>query len=191
MIKRELKIARGYNPKTQRTVGLFAAQLNARLARLKKEVKDLTVEQLEWQQKPGMNTVGMLLAHLSIVEVWWIRVAPTEIPLKPEGWKLVQKICGIEDDGLPLPPDGAHPAYLKGFTADEYFAVIAKGRRAVNAVMKKWRDKDLDTLYTAEDTRFSRTWTLYHVLEHFCGHMGQILLLKHLMRDAGVLAKKE
>ena len=191
MITRELKIARGYNPKTQRTVGLFAAQLNARLARLKKEVKDLTVEQLEWQQKPGMNTVGMLLAHLSIVEVWWIRVAPTEIPLKPEGWKLVQKICGIEDDGLPLPPDGAHPAYLKGFTADEYFAVIAKGRRAVNAVMKKWRDKDLDTLYTAEDTRFSRTWTLYHVLEHFCGHMGQILLLKHLMRDAGVLAKRE
>jgi uncharacterized damage-inducible protein DinB len=191
MIKRELKIARGYDPKTQSKVGLFAAQLNDRLTRLKKEVKDLTVEQLEWQQRPGMNTIGMLLAHLSIVEVWWIRVAPAEILFLPEGKKLVQKICSIEDDGLPLPPEGSHPPYLKGFTADKYLAVIAKGRRTVNAVMKRWRDKDLDALYTCEDARFSRVWTLYHVFEHFCEHLGQILLLKHMMRDAGVLAKKE
>jgi len=66
MKKREIKIARGYDPKTQGKIGLFAAQFDDQLARLKKEVVSLTVEQLDWQQKPGMNTIGMLLAHLSL-----------------------------------------------------------------------------------------------------------------------------
>lgn len=194
MKKREIKIARGYDPKTQEKIGLFAAQFEDQLARLKNEVKDLTVAQLEWQQKPGMNTVGMLLAHLSLVEVWWIKVAPNEIEWEPEGKAIIQKTCGIEDDGLPLPPKGKHPNYLKGFSAEKYLGILAKGRRVVHSEMKKWRDKDLDKLYTlAKTNHFSRTWTLYHVLEHFAGHFGQILLLKHLMRNAGVLvvAKKK
>lgn len=186
-----MKIARGYNSKTQNKIGLFAAQLDNQLLRLKMEVKDLTVEQLEWQLKPGMNTIGMLLAHLSLVEVWWIKIAPAEIAWEPDGKLLVQKICGIEDDGLPLGPEGIHPSYLKGFTAEKYFAILAGGRRSIHTVMKKWRDKDLDKFYKAGKNQISRTWTLYHVLEHFCGHFGQILLLKHLMRDAGILAKKD
>jgi len=189
MKKREMKIARGYDPKTQGRIGLFAAQYDDQLARLKKEVASLTVEQLEWQQKPGMNTVGMLLAHLSLVEVWWIKIAPHEILWEPEGKALIQKTCGFEDDGLPLPAEGEHPTYLKGFTTEKYLAILTKGRRVIYTEMKKWRDKDLDKLYTLGKKQLSRTWTLYHVLEHFSGHFGQILLVKHLMRDAGVLAK--
>jgi len=184
-----MKIARGYDPKTQGRIGLFAAQYDDQLARLKKEVASLTVEQLEWQQKPGMNTVGMLLAHLSLVEVWWIKIAPHEILWEPEGKALIQKTCGFEDDGLPLPAEGEHPTYLKGFTTEKYLAILTKGRRVIYTEMKKWRDKDLDKLYTLGKKQLSRTWTLYHVLEHFSGHFGQILLVKHLMRDAGVLAK--
>jgi uncharacterized damage-inducible protein DinB len=191
MTKREMKIARGYDPKTQSRIGLFAAQFDDQLALLKKEVKSLTVEQLEWQQKPGMNTVGMLLAHLSLVEVWWIKVAPQEIGWDAEGKQIVQKTCGIEDDGLPLAAEGGHPTYLAGFTAERYVAILAKGRRVIHTEMKKWRDKDLDKLYTLGKKQCSRTWTLYHVLEHFSGHFGQILLVKHLMRNAGVLAKEE
>ncbi len=190
MKKRELKIARGYDPKTQGKIGLFAAQFDDQLARLKKEVGSLTVDQLEWQQKPGMNTVGMLLAHLSLVEVWWIKIAPNQIEWEPEGKAIIVKTLGIKDDGLPLPAEGVHPAYLEGFTAEKYLAILAKGRRVIYTEMKKWRDKDLDKLYTlAKTNHFSRTWTLYHVLEHFATHFGQILLVKHQMLDAGVLEK--
>ncbi len=187
MKKRQLKIARGYDLKTQKIIGLFAAQLDDQLTHLKRQVKDLTVEQLEWQMRPGMNTVGMLLAHFALIEIWWIKIAPNEIPWEPDGKALVQKICAIEDDGLPLALDGMHPSYLKGFTAEKYLSTINRARRSISAAMKKWKDKDLDRFYKLGKDRFSRTWTLYHVLEHFCGHYGQILLLKHLMRDAGVL----
>ena len=56
MPKREIKIPKGYDPKTQGRIGLFAAQLDDQLKLLKKDVKNLTVEQLEWQQRPGSST---------------------------------------------------------------------------------------------------------------------------------------
>ena len=187
MVKREIKITRGYDPKTQAKIGLFAAQLDDQLKRLKNNVKTLSVKQLEWQQQPGMNTVGMLLAHLALVEVWWINVAPAGLPWEPDGKKRIQKICGFEDDGLPLASDGRHPEYLRGLTIEKYLAVLAKARRSIHREMKTWRDRDLDKLFVLGKKQFSKTWTLYHVLEHFAAHFGQILLLKHTMRDAGIL----
>jgi hypothetical protein len=187
MAKYEIKIPRGYDRKTQSKVGLFAAQLDDQLKWLKKYVKGLTVKQLEWQKQPGMNTIGMLLAHLALVEVWWIKMAPEGIPWGPDAKKIIQKICGFEDDGLPIPPDGRHPKYLRGYTIEKYLAKLAKARRLTHRVLKTWRDRDLDTLYGQNKSQFSRIWTMYHVLEHFASHFGQILLLKHMMRDAGVI----
>lgn len=191
MAKREIKVARGYDVKTQKQVGLFAAQLDDQLKRLKNNIKGLTVKQLEWQLRPGMNTVGMLLAHLALVEVWWINVAPSETSWEPEGKKRIQTILGIEDDGLPLPIDGGHPAYLKDFSLDRYLTLLAKARRSIHRELKKWKDRDLPKLYSLHKSQFSRVWTLYHVLEHFASHFGQVLMLKHMMRDAGVLAAEE
>jgi uncharacterized damage-inducible protein DinB len=187
MRKREIKIRRGYDRKTQMKVGLFAAQLDDQLKRLKNTVKTLSVKQLEWQQRPGMNTIGILLAHLAVVEVWWINLAPNGVSWGPDGRKMIHKILGFGDDGLPLPPDGLHVGHLRGFTIEKYMAVLAKARRSIHREMKTWRDRDLDKLYRLNKRQFSRMWTLYHVLEHFAAHFGQILLLKHMMRDAGVL----
>ena len=138
-----------------------------------------------------MNTIGMLLAHLAVVEVWWIKVAPAGIPWEPEGKKVIQKVCGIEDDGLPIPPDGQHVKYLRGFFLNKYLTMLTKARRSIHREMKTWYDRDLEKLYKLNTMSFSRMWTLYHVLEHFAAHFGQILLLKHVMRDAGVLAAKK
>jgi uncharacterized damage-inducible protein DinB len=189
--KFEIKLPRGYDPKTQTQVGMFAAQLDDQLKRLKNNIEGLTHKQLEWQQKPGMNTVGMLLAHLALVEYWWIELAPKEIPWQPEGKAHIKKACGFEDDGLPLPSNGRHPQYLKGYTLNDYVSVLTKIRRSIHREMKTWRDRDLDKIYKLGKRQFSRRWTLYHVLEHFAGHFGQILLLKHIMRNAGVLKEKK
>lgn len=187
MPKEVLKPAPGYDPKTQAKIGYVAAQLDDQLKWLKKNVKGLTVKQLEWQQRPGMNTVGMLLAHIALVELWWIKVATAGIKWEPDGKNYIKKVCGFEDDGIPLAADGKHPKYLKGVTCESYLKVMAKVRRMIHRELKSWRDKDLGKLYALGKHQFSFEWTLYHVLEHFGGHYGQILLLKHLMRDAGVL----
>lgn len=191
MIKREIKIPRGYNPRTQAKVGLFAAQLDDQLKRLKNNIKGLTVKQLEWQRRKGMNTVGMLLAHLALVEVWWINIAPTGTPWNPDGKKIIKKVCGFEDDGLPLAPNGGHCKYLRRYSLNDYLNSLAKARRSIHRELKKWPDRDLDKVFSVGKRRFSKAWTLYHVLEHFAQHFGQILMLKHMMRDAGVLKSEK
>lgn len=187
---RDVKLPRGYDAKTQAKVGLFAGQLDDQLKLLKEQVKGLTVEQLEWQLRPGMNTVGMLLAHLALVEIWWINAAPKGLPWEPDGKKLIEKVCGFGDDGMPAAADGVHPPYLKGYTIEMYLTAMDRARKSIHRELKTWRDRDLSKTFDRPGKKLaiSRTWVLYHVLEHFAGHFGQVLLLKHLMRDAGVLA---
>lgn len=190
-LNHQIKIPKGYNSRTQAKVGLFAAQLDDQLRRLKDSIKGLTVKQLEWQPRAGMNTIGMLLAHNALVEVWWIVIAPNDKKWDDETKKKIRKICGVHDDGMPLAKNGKHPSYLKKMSADKYIKVISRSRRAIHTEMKKWYDKDLDKIFKLGKYSFSRTWVLYHVLEHFAGHFGQVLLLKHMMQDRGILKEKK
>jgi uncharacterized damage-inducible protein DinB len=189
---RSLPIPRGYNLKTQRRVASFAAQLDDQLALLKKECIGLTTEQLEWQLRPGMNTIGMLLAHLAVVEVFWINIAVHEIADEAEIDKISRKQIGIlmDDDGLPLKPESKHPQTLAGWTLEKYWNTLTSARKHVHKELRTWKDSDLSKTYKRKIRTISREWTIYHVLEHFAGHFGQILLIKHMMRDAGVLASK-
>jgi uncharacterized damage-inducible protein DinB len=194
MKERKLPTPDGYDLTTQHTVALFAAQLDDQLRLLKEAVAELHPVHLEWQPQPGFNTVGMLLAHLAVVEVFWINVAAAEIPLEPDGDNLILKTIGIrmDDDGLPQKPEGRHASTLCGKTLGEYLEMLDRARRSIHDTMRTWRDADLESTYLRpdRDLTITRSWTLYHVLEHFATHFGQILLLKHMMRDADVLEKK-
>ena len=183
----------GYDLSSQRIVALFAAQLDDQLLWLRKAVAELDIPHLEWQPHTGVNTVGMLLAHIAVVEVYWINVAPAGIPLEPDGDNLILKTIGIrmDDDGLPLRPDARHPTTLTGKSLGDYLEMLDRMRLATHATMRTWRDVDLEEGYKIRDDTLTLSWTLYHVLEHFVAHFGQILLLKHLMCDAGVLPRKE
>lgn len=193
MAIRDLKIPRGYDLKKQKQVALFAAQLDDQLSLLTKSVESLTVKQLEWQLKPGMNTIGMLLAHLAIVDLWWAVIAPKGMQPEPEGDVINMKVIGIrmDDDGLPMPKNGKHPGTLAGKTAKQYLEMLAKARRAVHKELRTWNDSKLPSRFIRrrgkKQIQITHTWVLYHLLEHFAGHYGQILLIKHLMRDAGLL----
>ena len=63
--------------------------------------------------------------------------------------------------------------------------MLDAARASTHGVLRTWRDADLRSTFVLRDRTISREWTIYHVLEHFSGHFGQILLLIH-MRRAGV-----
>ena len=193
MSERALAFPKGYDHKQQRTVALFAAQLDDQLGLLKEAISGLTVAQFEWQPHKGMNTIGMLLAHLAIVEVFWINLAAEEVQMQPDGEKIMKEKIGItsDDDGMPLAPEGKHPEILKGKTHDDYVKMLDGARVTVHSALQGWNDTDLDKTFKRREWSISRMWTLYHVLEHFACHFGQILVLKHMMRDAGILTKEK
>jgi hypothetical protein len=138
-----------------------------------------------------MNTIGMLLAHIAIVEVFWTLVA-----VKREQKPAIDPVLGIgtDDDGMPLPEDGKPPATLAGKDLGFYKILLQKARAFLKEATTGVSDADLEQEVTR--TRPDGTqrvinvrWYFYHVLEHFSGHYGQVLLLRHLYKAARVPAK--
>src|SRR5205823_9930513 len=127
---------------------------------------------------------GMLLAHIAIVEVYWLQIA--EERMTHEAVRDVLEF-GVDDDGMPLPPGKRPPAGLSGKTLAFYRTLLARARAFAKRTAR-WPDAALERVVTRrrrDGTRSSHNvrWILYHVLEHEAGHYGQILLLRHLYRD--------
>jgi len=173
----------GYDADSQRTIGYMASQLDDQLRRLKESVDGLFTADLEWQQEPGRNTMGMLLAHIAVAETWWIQAGAKGIHERDEVNRIVRGVIGIEahEDGLPLPPDGEHPEVLRNRTLADYLSMIDRARMATHVALRGWTDEDLDERVEVKDRSVSKGWILYHVLEHMVAHYGQILLLKRLV----------
>lgn len=154
------------------------ADLHAQLARA---VSGLTPAQLAWQSAPGRNTIGMLLAHIAVAEVHLGYVV-----LKGERDSDIAGVLGItmDDDGMPLPPDGRPPAALEGRDTAFFVGLLDRSLEHTRAAARGVDDASL-TLTIERPPRpdgtvrvFDRRWGLYHLVEHAAQHLGQIQMLK-------------
>lgn len=169
---------------TSPEVSLYFAQLETLTNSLREDVKEATPEQLEWQPAPGMNTAGMLLAHIAVAEAYWASIIG-------ERAFLCEQVLGIgaDDDGLPCPEGAGPPDTLKGKALPWYFDLLMKARASTHAMISPLTTADLTREIEVRGSRGVRImnghWILYHMVEHLGGHYGQINLLMHLQR-AGV-----
>jgi uncharacterized protein DUF664 len=95
---------------------------------------------------------------------------------------------------MPLPEGGTPPAVLQGKNLAFYDDLLDRARAYYTKLVMPLTDADLgrEIVRTRPDGTqriVTVRWYLYHVLEHFAGHFGQILLLRHLYRIARVPAK--
>ncbi len=181
-----LDIPRAFDRKSQAFVGSMAAGFDDQSRQLRGTVAGLGVEHLEWQERPGRNTVGMLMAHVAGAEIGWFYIVCGGLN-EADGARVMNERLGTDlasdRGGMPLSADGVHPASLKGRDLDGYFDLLARARTATYEVITTWSDASLDTTATFGPMTVSHRWVLYHVLEHFAAHYGQILSLLHCMRD--------
>jgi hypothetical protein len=167
-------------------VALQLGALNDMMQRLfDEDLKGVTKDELGWQSAPGRNTIGMLLAHFAIVETFWTQVGVDRV----DTYDITGILgLGMDDDGMPVPPGGGPPANLHGRTLAWYRKLLEKSRAYVTRRWAPLSDRDLtkpvrrtrrDGTKAVTDPR----WILYHMVEHFAGHQGQILLIRHEYRD--------
>jgi uncharacterized damage-inducible protein DinB len=192
-IRRALTRDPPFRADDQAQIALFVAQLDDQSRRLAKTVEGLAVADLEWQPRTGRNSAGMLLAHNAITEVFWTGVATGRTPDRSSAEEHCREILGIgmADDGMPAAADGGHPAALAGWELPRYLDVLVRARRHLKTEAAAWRDADLAAFqpYAAEFTEareFGREWILYHMLEHYAQHAGQVGLVLALRRADGV-----
>jgi len=178
-----LEIPTGYRAAE---AALTLAELDEQTASLMHDLEGITPAELEWQMRPGMNTIGMLLAHMAVVELFWIRTAVARKSVFD-----ISDVLGIgmDDDGMPLPADQPPPAGLAGRPLAYYRDLIERARAYAKQAAAALTEEDLGTSFqrtrrNGKVDELNVRWVLYHMLEHFSGHYGQILLLRHLYRDA-------
>jgi hypothetical protein len=179
---RVLEIPAGW---PSREAASFMKQLEFLSARRFSDLEGCGAAELSWQPRPGANTIGMLLAHVEIVEVFWLLLAL-------DAWKpaRMQRILGIgvDDDGLPLPAGGRPPAPLSGRTLAWYRKLHKRARAFTSRTLRALKPADLRRVIevkrsNGKTVRVNVRWILFHILEHEAGHYGQMLLLRHQYRD--------
>lgn len=164
-------------------VGFFLWQLDEQSRELRDNTRGATPEELAWQLAPGMNTIGMLLAHIAVVEVSWIGrslhglddLAPGVLPI------------GRAETGMPLPEGKSPPAALNGRELAWFDDLLERSRAYTRRELAAVTDADLDRTRLRRPPgdrgyEFSTGWMLYHILEHLAGHHYQVNLLRHQYR---------
>ena len=125
-----------------REVARFIWQLDEQRRRLTQDTRGLTPAELAWQPEPGMNTIGMLLAHIAYAETHLVQVG-----LLGEKIGHAEDVIGIteEQEGMPLPP-GARPSpALEGKDLIFFDDALARARAHTHEVSRKLTVADLDT----------------------------------------------
>lgn len=182
LIETNLEVPGGYRSSVP---ARYVWQLDDQTRRLFEALEGSTAEELEWQAAPGMNTMGMLLAHLAVAEAHMAAVG-----VEGRADSDVKGLLGItaDDDGLPLPEHGTPPAVLHGRDLAWFRELVGRARHETVRIAKNVTDADLTRRIVRPprpdggQRAFNVEWMLYHLVEHFCGHSGQILMLRHLYR---------
>jgi uncharacterized damage-inducible protein DinB len=125
-----------------------------------KSLEGLPVEALDWVPGPEMNSLSVLVAHLTGSERYWIGVAINEAPERDREAEFRIKGLDVEE--------------LKGRLnfADDF------ARKALASLSLE----DLDAVHRSprNDKKFSAGWCLAHALEHTALHTGHIQLTRQL-----------
>lgn len=141
---------------------------------------------LEWQLKAGMNTVGMLIAHVAIVQVYWvIQIINRGNILEAQCSETSQRVLGLGlmDDGVPLQPDGSHPPLLEGQDSPFYASLLRKAEEYVRLQLAPIVNLDPASEFYVDGKSRSVEWILWHILSHSWEHTGQVRLMVRA-RDA-------
>jgi Protein of unknown function (DUF664) len=186
-----LVIPSGY---ASQEVASFIAQLEDLLKRQRDQTRRLTPADLEWQPAPGMNTIGMLMAHQAIIEAAWTRLGIDDLQLDQVRVEEILGI-GIKDDGMPLPEDGAPPASLAGKDLAFYDDLMTRAREYLKRVAVNVKDSDLTiirprTRPNGEPRELELRWMIHFMVGHFASHFGQIQLLQHAHQAMKAEAKR-
>ena len=145
--------------------------------KLRAAVESLPANALWWRPNDQSNSIGNLLLHLAGNVRQWI-------------------VSGV--GGAPSTRDRAGEfAARDGASADVLLATLDRTLDEVDAVLARLTEADLRSTRTIQGREVTVLEAVYHVVEHFSMHVGQIVFIAkvhtpgavHFYEDAGGLAR--
>ncbi len=125
-----------------------------------KGVEGLPVEALDWVPGPGINSLAVLVIHLTGAEQYWIGLAINEI---------VQRNREAE-------------FLSKGFDEKQLQTIVASADKFNREAMARLSLADLEAVrHSPRNSKtFNVGWCLMHALEHTSLHTGHVQLTRQL-----------
>ncbi len=153
--------------KNTRTAGLFLASAQERLAKLDlplivKSLQQLSEEEIWWRPNPASNSVGNLVLHLCGNVRQWI----------------VSHLGGTEfrrDRDREFAEQGPIPR-------NQLVAQLRRTVRDASRVLMRMSDDSLAAKHTIQGLHVNGLEAVFHVVEHFSYHTGQIIYITKLKR---------
>jgi len=158
------------NSSDSRIAGAFVAESRRRLRheympKLRRVVGDLSAADLWWRPNPRSNAIGNLLLHLDGNVRQWV-------------------VCGIGGAADRRDRDAEFRTNRRP-TARALVARLDRTLREVDRTLARLEPEDLLESRSIQTYRVTVLEAVYHVVEHFAGHTGQILYIakQRLDRD--------
>lgn len=146
-----------------RVAGRFLGQRDDRTRRLTEDTRGAAPEELARQPAPGIDTIGMPMAHGAVVEASRVHGA-----LHGRLWdRSVDFPVACPEVGVPLAPDRTPPAGLDGKDLTRFDGLLARAR-------ERTRRSIADLTDAGRDRRF-RVQTPWHAVGRFEGTPGGVL----------------
>ena len=140
------------------------------------KIKNLSVDELNWQCKQGWNTIGALLSHTIALEHYF-RIEFVE----------ERKLTSAEEEKwLPALDLGHHvPKLIRGLPVEYYQKELAESREMFQDSFKKIDFNSFTRRIEGYDPQegCNLAWVLYHMIEDEIHHRGQITLLHKLYKE--------
>jgi uncharacterized damage-inducible protein DinB len=143
-----------------------------------RKIENFSVEELDWQCRPGWNTIGALLLHIIALEHYF-RIEFVE------GRKLTTE---EEEKWLPALDLGHHvPKLIRKLPVGFYQTSFEESRRLFLASFKNIDFESFTRRVEGYDPQegCNLAWVLYHMIEDEIRHCGQIALLHKLFHGRG------
>lgn len=143
----------------------------ARLVTLSR-VKNLSVEQLDFQYSESSNSIGALLAHIAAVEKWYQIFTFEEREMSAEEYEIVKPEMELGELGREK---------IKGNPIEFYVDKLNSTRDYTITEFQKRNDEWLlapkpDTT----DAKFNKYFDWFHVFEDEINHRGQISIIRKM-----------
>jgi uncharacterized damage-inducible protein DinB len=127
---------------------------------IEKALEGLTPAALDWTPQPGMNSIGVMVFHLTGAERYWIGDV-------------------IANDKSNRDRDAEFK--VKGMDTGVLVKRLADNRSYITGVLAGLTLTDLETRRMSRNQReVTVGWALGHALKHTATHMGQIQLTREL-----------
>lgn len=172
IVKRTLEPAAGFS----REIGFYLSGWEKARDGLRRIVADLSDEELAKRIVPGAHQIGGLILHLGEAETWWIHSVVAEKELDEEAKKFAHMYDTTETDFSE-----------KGYSAKDCIERIDKIGGISREILAGLNDDDLEKIFSYERNNqrveASLRWILCQLIEHEANHLGQISMIKRLLRE--------